>query len=203
MKASLRPLALTLIVAAALGTTTGCFRLPSPLGPDGMQAPLAAPDEPFVATPAPTDGSSPDAGAAAEDPIAERDRFLQEQQLPLDGTPLVAVTPAQKQFIEDQKSYVEEQGYEWTAEEENLTLALVADACETAILNSHVVNADTLRTHVATSPLFAQLVDPSLQGEERTAAEDPIANLMVYGTSYLCPKDSAAWLLAYTEVYGG
>lgn len=203
MKAPLRPLVLTLIVAAALGTTTGCFRLPSPLGPDGMQAPVTAPEDSFVATPSPTDDSSPDAGAAAEDPIAERDRFLQEQQLPLDGTPLVAVTPAQKQFIEDQKSYVEEQGFEWTADDESLSLALVSDACETAILNSHVVNADTLRTHVATSPLFAQLVDQSLEGDERTAAEAPIANLMVYGTTYMCPRDTAGWLDAYTEVYAG
>ncbi len=203
MKARLRPLVLTLIVATALGTTTGCIRLPSPLGPDGMQAPLTAPDDASAAPLEPTDAAGPDAGTSSEDPLAERDRFFEEQQLPLDGTPLVAVTPAQKEFIAEQRAYVEEQGFEWTAEEESLSLALVADACETAILNSHAVDADILRAHVATSPLFSQLVDPSLQGEQRTAAEDPIANLMVYGTTFLCPQDSDAWIDAYTEVYDG
>lgn len=203
MKARLRPLALSLVLVAALGTTTGCIRLPSPLGPDAAGAPLTAPAEPSDPAPLPDDPTSPGTGDDLDDPFAERERFFEEQQLPLDGTPLVAVTPAQKQFIDEQKAYAQEQGVEWTAQDESLSLALVADACETAILSSHVVDATTLQAHVATSPIFAQLVPAELQGSERTAAEAPIASLMVYGTTFLCPDDGDAWIDAYTEVYGG
>ncbi|MFS0793863.1 hypothetical protein [Microbacterium sp. 1P10AE] len=203
MKARLRPLVLTLIVATALGTTTGCLRLPSPLGPDGMSAPLTAPGESTDPTPFPGESASPDAGDDVGDAFAEREKFFEEQQLPLDGTPLVAVTPEQKEFIAEQKAYVEEQGVAWTAEDESLSLALAADACETAILNNHAIDADLLRTHVATSPLFAQLVPADLQGDDRTYAEAPIASVMVFGATFLCPDDGDAWISAYTEVYGG
>ena len=202
MKARLRPLVLSLIVATALGTTTGCIRLPSPLGPDGFDAPLTAPGESPDPSPFPDDSATPEPGDEFADAFAEREKFFQDQQLPLDGTPLVAVTPAQKEFIAEQKAYVEDQGLTWTADDENLSLALTADACETAILNSHDVDADVLRTHVATSPLFAQLVPADLQGEDRAYAEAPIASLMVFGTTFLCPDDGDAWISAYTEVYG-
>lgn len=203
MKARVRPLVLTLLIATALGTTTGCIRLPSPLGPEGFDAPLTAPDEPSSPAPLPEESADPDTGDDLGGAFAERDRFFEEQQLPLDGTPLVAVTPAQKDFIAQQKAYVEEQGATWTAQEDSLSLALAADACETAILNFHEVNADLLRTHVATSPLFAQLVPADLQGDDRTFAESPIASVMVFGTTFLCPDDGDAWVDAYTEVYGG
>jgi hypothetical protein len=199
MKARLRPLVLTLVVATALGTTTGCIRLPSPLGPDGMTPPLTAPGE---STPFPGDSASPDADDLG-DAFAEREKFFEEQQLPLDGTPLVAVTPEQKEFIAEQKAYVEEQGVAWTAQDESLSLALAADACETAILNDHAVDADLLRTHVATSPLFAQLVPADLQGDDRTYAEAPLASVMVFGATFLCPDDGDAWITAYQAVYGG
>ncbi|MBT9607062.1 hypothetical protein [Microbacterium sp.] len=203
MKARVRPLVLSLIVAMALGTTTGCIRLPSPLGPEGAGAPLTAPADPSSPAPLPDASASPDAGDEWGDAFAERDRFFEEQQLPLDGTPLVAVTPEQKEFIAQQKAYVEEQGATWTAQEESLSLALAADACETAILNAHAIDADLLRTHVATSPLFAQLVPADLQGGDRTSAEAPIASVMVFGTTFLCPDDGDAWIEAYIEVYGG
>ncbi|MGC0370850.1 hypothetical protein [Microbacterium sp. SLBN-111] len=205
MKARLRPLALTLLVATALGTTTGCIRLPSPLGPDGMGAPLTAPGESAAPTPfaTPDDSADPLTGDDVDAAFAERERFFEEQQLPLDGTPLVAVTPAQKQFVAEQKDYAAQQGIEWTDRDESLSLALVADACETAILSHHHVDATTLQAHVATSPIFAQLVPADLQGTERANAEAPIASLMVYGTSFLCPDDADAWLAAYTDVYGG
>lgn len=203
MKARLRPLVLTLLVATALGTTTGCIRLPSPLGPDGMTAPLTAPGESSAPTPFPGDAASPGAGDDLGDVFAEREKFFEEQQLPLDGTPLVAVTAAQKEFIAQQKAYVEEQGVAWTAQDESLSLALAADACETAILNDHAIDADLLRTHVATSPLFAQLVPADLQGDDRTSAEAPIASVMVFGATFLCPDDGDDWIAAYTDVYGG
>lgn len=203
MKARLRPLVLTLLVATALSTTTGCIRLPSPLGPDGMNAPLTAPEESAAPAPLPDDSATPGAGDDFGDAFAEREKFFQEQQLPLDGTPLTAVTPAQQEFIAQQKAYVEEQGVEWTAQDESLSLALAADACETAILNNHEIDADLLRTHVATSPLFAQLVPADLQGDDRTSAEAPIASVMVFGATFLCPDDGDAWISAYTEVYGG
>jgi hypothetical protein len=203
MKARLRPLVLTLLVATALSTTTGCIRLPSPLGPDGMEAPLTAPDDSSAPAPLPDDSATPDAGDDLGDAFAEREKFFEEQQLPLDGTPLTAVTPAQQEFIAQQKAYVEEQGVAWTAQDESLSLALAADACETAILNNHEIDADLLRTHVATSPLFAQLVPADVQGDDRTYAEAPIASVMVFGATFLCPDDGDAWISAYTDVYGG
>lgn len=203
MKARVRPLVLTLIVATALSTTTGCIRLPSPLGPHGPDAPLTAPGEPSAQPPLPEESGDPAPGDDVEDAFAERERFFEEQQLPLDGTPLTAVTPAQKEFIAQQKAYVEEQGATWTDQEESLSLALAADACETAILNHHDIDSDLLRSHVATSPLFAQLLPADLQGDDRTFAESPIASVMVFGTTFLCPDDGDAWIAAYTEVYGG
>ena len=199
MKARLRPLVLTLLVATALGTTTGCLRLPSPLGPDVGEAPLTSPSTPL---PTPDDSAGPLTGHDVEGAFEERERFFEEQQLPLDGTPLVAVTPAQKQFVAEQKEYAAQQGIEWTARDESLSLALVADACETAILSYHDVDAVTLQAHVGTSPIFAQLIPADLQGPDRAKAEAPIASLMVYGTSFLCPDDAVAWQAAYRDVYG-
>lgn len=192
-----RPLALTLTLTAMLAVTTACVPLPSPLGPEG--AATVAPEAPL-----PGDERT---GVPAEedlgDPLAERDRFFEEQGLPLDGSPLSAVTPAQKEFIAQQQAYAREMGREWTDQDESFSLALVADACETAILSSHDVDGTTLQAHVATSPLFAQLVPADVQGAQRTQAEAGIASLMVFGTTFLCPEDGDAWIAAYEEVYGG
>jgi hypothetical protein len=190
-----RPLLLSLAVAAVLLGTTACFPLPS----------LGDSDE-NESAPTQTQPADPTDGADAEsddDPLAERQEFFEAQQLPLDGTPLVAVTPAQKEFISQQRAYVEGQGSTWSAQDENISLALAADACETAILNSHRIDASTLQTHVATSPLFAAILPKDADAATLAAGERNIASVMVFGTSFLCPDDSAAWESAFTEVYGG
>lgn len=61
----------------------------------------------------------------------------------------------------------------------------------------------TRRVHVSTSPLFAQLIPADAQGEARTQAEAPIASVMVFGATFLCPEDGDAWVAAYQDVYGG
>ena len=136
------------------------------------------------------------------DAFREREAFIKEQQLPLDGSFLVAVTEPQKQFIAEQKAYVESQGSTWTVQDESIALALAADACETSILNSHIVNAASLQTHVATSPLFPMIIPESITGDARAAAVRNVASLMVFGTSFLCPDDAVQWETAFTETYG-
>ncbi len=195
-----RPLVLAVTLVAVLLGTTACIPLPSPLGPDAERlrtlAPTAAPTGA-----APSDGGSSDADALG-DAFAERDRFFEEQQLPRDGSLLVAVTPAQQAFIAAQREYIESQGATWTAQEESVSLALAADACETAILNGHDVDASTLEAHVATSPLFAALIPADADDATRTAIEGNLASTMVYGAGFLCPDDSVDWQSAYAEVYG-
>lgn len=192
---------LSLTLAAVLGATTACLPLPSPLERgEAAEASAPAPAASQASTPGDEATADPDDFA---DVFAERDEFFREQQLPMDGTPLVAVTPAQQDFIAQQRAYVEQQGLQWTASDENLALALAGDACETAILSRHEVDSSTLIAHVTTSPLFAQLIPAELDGAARTQAEAPIASVMVFGTTFLCPDDGDAWIEAYTEVYGG
>lgn len=201
MHAAARPALLSLTLAALLVGTTGCLGLPSPLDPDAAaSASRPAPAAADVASPSNDATAAPE---SFEDVFAERDEFFREQQLPMDGSLLVAVTPAQQQFIAEQRAYVEQQGLPWTAQDESLALALAGDACETAILSRHEVDASTLIAHVSTSPLFAQLVPADARGEARTRAEAPIASVMVFGATFLCPDDGDAWVAAYQEVYGG
>lgn len=201
MNARTRPLVLALTLAAVVLGTTACIPLPSPLGPDGAAgSPTSAPDGEQSPLPAESTTVDPD---DVSDVFAEREEYFREQQLPMDGTPLVAVTTAQKQFIAEQRAYVEQQGSTWTSTDESLALALAGDACETAILSRHQVDATTMNTHVATSPLFAQLIPSDVQGAARTQAEKPIASVMVFGATFMCPADGDKWVAAYQEVYGG
>lgn len=192
---------LSLTLAAVLTATTACIPLPSPLdNGDAAEAPAATPSASQPSTPGDETTADPD---DFSDVFAERDEFFREQQLPMDGTPLVAVTPAQQDFIAQQREYVEEQGATWTASDENLSLALAGDACETAILSRHEVDSSTLIAHVSTSPLFAQLVPTGLDDDARKKAEANVASVMVFGTTFLCPDDGDAWVAAYQQVYGG
>lgn len=190
-----RALVLSLTVAAVILGTTACFPVPN-LGGAGENESAPTQTQPVD----PADGAD---AASIDDPLAERQEFFEDQQLPLDGTPLVAVTPAQKEFISQQRAYVEGQGSTWSAQDENIALALAADACETAILNSHRVDASTLQTHVATSPLFAAILPKDADAATLAAGERNVASVMVFGTSFLCPDDAPAWQSAYSEVYGG
>ncbi|MGM1016360.1 MAG: hypothetical protein ACQEW8_02320 [Actinomycetota bacterium] len=185
-------LAAAAVAASAVFVLGGCAG-----SPDAEPSPSAA-----ASTPAAVEETG-GAEAPDEDVLAERDAFMEEQQLPTDGTPLVATTDAQKQFIAEQSEYVESQGGTWTAEAESITLALAADACETSILNRHTVDATTFQTHVSTSPLFANLVPADGTEEERASAERNVASIMVFGTSFLCPDDAGQWEAAFTEAYSG
>lgn len=201
MNARTRPLVLAVALTAVLLGTTACLPLPSPFGSEdaaGTASPVPTSDA--FSTPGDEATATPD---GFEDVFAERDQFFRDQQLPMDGSPLVAVTAAQKDFIAQQRAYVEQQGLTWTASDENLSLALAGDACETAILSEHEIDASTMIAHVSTSPLFAQLVPADLEGDARSRAEAPLASVMVFGTTFLCPDDGDAWIAAYQEVYGG
>jgi hypothetical protein len=132
--------------------------------------------------------------------LAEQEQFLEDQQLPLEGSPLSAVTPEQKQFIEEQRTHVESQGGVWTPEVETLTLALTADACETAILNYHESDTSTVQAHIATSPLFLT-IPQDLTADEREQAEASMAEIMVYGMQHMCPADFPDWRDAVIELY--
>jgi|GEM_PF-2651965 len=154
----------------------------------------------------PEDEDSPDTGSDAleqgdiEAALTEQEQFLKDQQLPLDGSPLSAVTPEQKQFVEEQRVHVESQGGVWTSEAETLTLALTADACETAILNYHDVDTSTVQAHIVTSPLFLT-IPQDLTASEREQAEAGMAEIMVYGMQHMCPADYPDWRDAVIELY--
>jgi pyruvate/2-oxoglutarate dehydrogenase complex dihydrolipoamide acyltransferase (E2) component len=189
------------LLVATLACVTGCAAAAPAEEPERESATPAA-------TRAPTPGPTPigTAEPATEEQIAaamaEREAFIREQGLPLDGSPLVAVTPAQRAFIAEQRAYVESQGGTWDAQSESLSLALTADACETAILNYHRVDASVLQVHVASSPLFTAIIPGDLAEPERLTAERNVASIMVFGTGFLCPDDASGWQQAFAETYG-
>lgn len=135
------------------------------------------------------------------DVFAERELFFEQQQLPLDGTPLKAVTPEQHAFIDDMKSRAESNGSKWTTDTEWTALALAMDACETSILNSHNVDADTVRIHAATSPIVSQLTSGASE-EERIQITNGTMNIAATGVSYICPEDYGDWSSALEEING-
>lgn len=151
--------------------------------------------------PVETDANDSEQSVVTDDVLAERDQFLEDQQLPLDGSPLSATTPEQQQFIEEQRTHVESQGGDWTPEAESLTLALTADACETAILNQHEVDAGTVEVHIASSPLFLNEIPEQLTDAEKAQAEIGMADIMVYGMQHMCPDDFPQWRDAVVELY--
>ncbi|MDN5732376.1 MAG: hypothetical protein L0K41_11220 [Yaniella sp.] len=158
------------------------------------------PDSTTAQDPVVTDGKESEQ-PAVEDALTERDQFMEDQQLPLDGSPLSAVTPEQKQFIEEQRTHVEDQGGVWTPEAESVTLALTADACETAILNNHDTDASTVQMHIDTSPLFGSQLPESLPEAQRAQAEMSMADIMVYGMQHMCPNDFQQWSEAVMELH--
>ncbi len=161
-----------------------------------------APTEPVEGKQEPAPSQTSDNGIRdLADAFAERDRFMRDQQMATDGSPLVAVTAAQKDFIAQQRAHIEAQGLQWTAQHESVYLALAADACETSILNAHDITAFTAQTHISSSPLFQALLQ-GLEGSQRAAGEQNLVSVMVFGTGFLCPGDAPQWEAVYRELYG-
>lgn len=213
----LRELRAASVLAVAVVALSGCVFVPglvggsdAPVDPPAATEPPEATDPPAASGPETTEPetSAPETDADTacevgdyECALQERDRFMEEQQLPTDGTPLVAVTPEQQEFIGNQRAHVESQGGTWTAQDESIVLALTADACESAILNFHQMNETLFTTHVATSPLFQQLVPADGSEAEREQAEASLADIMVYGMQFMCPDDFPAWATVFGEMY--
>lgn len=133
--------------------------------------------------------------------VQERDQFLEDQQLPLDGSPLEATTPEQQEYIDSYRENVEAQGGTWNPEIETVALALSLDACESAILAFHDVDEDTVATHILSSPLFDTVIPPDAPEQEREAIEADLASTMVYGMQYLCPDDHEQWEPIIQDLY--
>ena len=167
--------------------------------PSSKATPEASAKEPVPGAEA-SEGSE-DGPVDFEAALAERDQFIADQGMPLDGTPLVAHTDAQKEFIGREKAFVESQGQMWSAEAESTYLALAMDACETSILQGHRVTQDTLVVHVASSPLFQAMLPAEITGEERRVGERNTSAKMITGVSYLCEADTAHWVEAFNAVY--
>ncbi|WP_162301566.1 hypothetical protein [Nesterenkonia muleiensis] len=145
-------------------------------------------------------GTEEDEGEFA-DALQERDQFLEDQQLPLDGSPLEATTPEQKEFITSQREHVESQGGTWNAEAETLTLALSLDACENAILAFHDADQETVLMHIESSPIFNQVIPPDASTQEREGFEADLASTMIYGMQYICPEDHEQWETIIQDLY--
>lgn len=133
--------------------------------------------------------------------VQERDQFLEDQQLPLDGSPLEATTPEQQEYIDSYREDVEAQGGTWNPEIETVALALSLDACESAILAFHDVDEDTVATHILSSPLFDTVIPPDASEQEREGIEADLASTMVYGMQYLCPDDHEQWQTIIQDLY--
>lgn len=197
--------AATLLGAVAL---TGCVSLPDMIAlasGGGSNASQSATPAPTTASPTPETGDDAANGGVGDDlgdAFAEREQFFRDQQLPLDGSLLTAVTPQQQEFISQQRGYVESQGGTWTPEAEHTALALAADACETSILNGHEVDTDAFISHFQTEPLLPALVPDTLPDDQRAVAERNVASIMVFGTGFLCPADAPQWEAGFAEVYG-
>lgn len=194
MKARPTLLGATIIVAAVL---SGCSPTASPEPVD----PAATTDPAASSTPNAASPTAPATPTSSADAFAERDQYMAEQQLPADGSELVAVTDAQKKFIAEQRSYVESQGATWSARHESIYLALTVDACETSILNGHEIDATRFSLHVQSSPLYRALL-ADLEGEQLVAGERNLTSVMVFGTGFLCPEDAPQWEAAFEELYG-
>lgn len=142
--------------------------------------------------------------ATADDDLAaafaERDAFFAAQQFP-EGGALQARTDAQRALVQAQREWTEHQGGAWNAQSEAILLALASDTCETGILSRHRIDADLLRTQIASSPLAEQLIPAQASGEERARWERDIASMSVFGASYLCPQDRRAWSQAFEHAY--
>jgi hypothetical protein len=160
-------------------------------------------EEPYAATSATKSATkqAPQQYYEVLDPLQEREEFMKAQRLPLDGTPLTAQTEEQKEYIRTQREHVLTNGGEWSKQDETFALALAADACETAILSSHDVNADKVETHIHTSPLFQSLAPEGMNNLPNNAAIMGGASIMIYGMYYMCPADYAQWQNAFEELF--
>lgn len=194
--------ALSALLAAGLAAglaLSGCSLAEPAPSPTSSSKPT-----PDASAPTSKPGESAESGDGTVDmaaALAERDRFISDQGLPLDGSLLTAQTDPQRAFIAAERAFVESQGGAWSAEAESTYLALAMDACETSILQGHRVTTDTFTVHVGTSPLFAALIPEQVTGEERRVGERNTAAKMVAGVSYVCEADLAQWVAAYDEVY--
>lgn len=130
----------------------------------------------------------------------ERDQFFEQQQVPAGEMLRKAATAEQKEFIDFQRDFTVSNGGQWNEELEQIALALTLDACETAILSSHEIDAFVLGSYLATSPLFQVLLE-GYPGNEREAAEANLVLIMVHGTSFICPEDYDQWFDAAMARY--
>ncbi|MCR2827770.1 hypothetical protein [Microbacterium sp. zg.Y909] len=180
------------LTACSIYSTEGAQRIDVPEDSISTPAPEATDEATADEATAPQDDAAVDMEAA----FAERDAFIEAQQQPLDGTPLVAKTPEQMELISQQRAYVESQGGTWDANAESITLALALDACETSILNGHAVDVEVFRAHVNSSPLIS-----AVSGGDPQAIEGALS-IMVFGTGFLCPADAPQWESAWSETGG-
>ncbi len=162
--------------------------------PAARERPADAEPSPAASTPPPSDAAE-DASAEA-DVLAERDAFFAQQGRPQEGALPTPQTPAQEEFLAQQRAYVQSQGGSWDEFYDGVALAVTLDACETSILNAHAVTTETAQAHIASSPLIAQIAggDP--------AATQGLASIMVFGTGFVCPEDAPQWEAAYAALYG-
>lgn len=174
-------------------------------GSPGSQKESAPAPEETTLAPAPAQTPAPSAPASSGPNLSgafkERDQFFQDQRLPMDGSPLKAVTPKQKEFIARMDSEYTKLGATWSDQDESIALALTSDACETSILNSHNLDETSVRTHVSTSPLIGSLVGQAAP-EQKGQATNGLAKTLVIGTEYMCPADHPQWQAAFDSVNG-
>lgn len=194
------PVLAAIIVLGALGLSACAPAAP----PDTGAEPITGSSSPS-ASPAPMSSSEADADTDADTELkaafAERDAFLDAQQLPRDGSPLVAITEAQKQLVKEQREWIEAQGLSWTAQDEWILLALASDTCESGIMNQHRIDGEFLATVLTGSPLVQQLIPTDATDAEISSYLRNLASKSVFGAGFLCPDDKDAWQAALAEAF--
>lgn len=131
----------------------------------------------------------------------ERDQFIADQKIDLSAPPFLAITDAQKQYIKLQKQHVEATGVQWNDELESLALSLTLDACETAILNGHRIDAMLLTTHIYSSPTIQGLAELDETEAEREATIETLTDAAIFGMSFLCPADYEGWQHEFMNMF--
>jgi len=129
----------------------------------------------------------------------ERDQFLIDQKLPLDGGLWSATTGAQKALIEYAGANIEARGGIFNEYNEDITLLLGIDACLAAIENLHDIDQETFENYVAKSSHIQRLVREI--DAEPQEAERRLVSFMTVGMYFLCPNDHDAWREHYYDSY--
>ena len=195
-------LALSLGLAGCSSSKEGNSMAVSKNGEEFLEVDMTDPDKAIEEMREFIYGDRDDKDLDMVDVLAERDKFIEDQQLEV-GSQLKAKTPKQKEFINTQGSFIKEEGYEMTDDLEHIYLVVALEGCETSILNNHKVNPSVVRNHLLTDPTLREISEnpTPLSDEDKDLMYQKMNEVAAFGMTYLCPDDALAWANASESVF--